>query len=147
MSANEIGKDRLDKLKAQVVDLMKQRRASGRLNYVAAYTLVVLTLLFNAGASIAGFLDARPAVVGILALIPGLLTLAASELKLQARSHWHYRKRGRLQELLSTIEFQTPEPPSAAQVHELAELFKVINSSMELEWEQTLSLEAKPLRQ
>lgn len=147
MGSDTTNQARLEQLKKQVQTLIQDRRRSGRFNYGAAYLLLILTLLFNTGASIAGFLNADPAVVGILALVPGLLTLTASELKLQARSHWHYRKRGRLQDLLTSIEFQTPDQPSAEKIHGLAEQFKVINNSMELEWEENLSLESTPMRQ
>jgi hypothetical protein len=134
--------ERLGELRAEIERLSAARRRSGRLNYYAAYTLLVLTILSSAAAGIASFLNQPAEFVGVLAFIPGVLTLALSQLKLQARSSWHHQKNHLLQGLLNKIKYQTPPNPSADQLAALASEFSGINRTMAAQWTATLGLDA-----
>lgn len=135
---------RLTELRDEIDQGSRKRRASARSNYYAAYALVVLTIAASGIASIGSFLNWNSDLTGILALIPGLLILAATQLKFQARSHWHHKKYHRLSALVLKIRFQTPADPSDDELHALAEEYKQIHIGMEDEWQRDLSLDPRP---
>lgn len=141
MEAMDYIGERLGDLRNEIEKASADRRQSGRSNYYAAYTLLVLTIASSAAAGIASFLNQSPDLVGVLAFVPGVLTLAMSQLKLQARSNWHYQKSHLLKDLLNKIKYQTPSNPSSEHLVALASEFSRINLTMQTQWVATLGLD------
>jgi hypothetical protein len=138
----EDNRERMLNLRREVEELSAAGRRWGKRNYLAAYAVVILTVVSSGAAGAAAFLDQDPGLVGVLALMPGLLTLAATQLKLQARSNWHFKKRSFLNRLLAKIKYQTRDNPSAEELASLAEEFSRIEVEMEAEWQQKLNFDA-----
>jgi|ERR1051325_11326166 hypothetical protein len=130
--------DNKDALAGLRRDVEQARAASyrwGRGNYVAAYAVVVLSVFFSGAASVAASASNWRGIAAALALIPGLLAVAATQLKLQARSNWHYRKHSRLRSLLSRINYETPSNPSTEELVALANEYERIQAELDAQWE------------
>jgi hypothetical protein len=110
-------------------------------NYWIAVVLMLLTVLSSVVAGIAGISKwLGSEVVGVLALVPGAVSLLVSYLKYQAKSSFHYRKLYALQTLKSRLLLQLPEQPTADQIAAIAQERDRLREKMNVEWDDKFSL-------
>jgi hypothetical protein len=83
---------------------------------------------------IAGFLPKT--LIGILALVPVAVAIAAMTFKPQARSSWHCRKSDALNSLRSRLLYQLPVQPSADNVAAIARARDELIEQMQAEWDK-----------
>lgn len=121
-----------------LTDEIIRHRRLGRRNYAAAFLAMLVIVGSTAAAAISGLLfDASGRIVGALALLPGLVALAASSLKLQTRSIYHYRCVRGYQALRSKLDFVLPEEPSRAELAELDREIHRFTVAMDDEFDRT----------
>ena len=93
-------------------------RAGNHYRRLAKYThrfnlaIMTLTVVTSLVAGIGGLAKIfRPELVGALALLPGLLAIFATTMKLQAKANQHYRRKDALQALRNAycLNCQSPQ--------------------------------------
>src|SRR6266571_364762 len=93
---------RVSALRAQLEGAISHHKRLAEVDHWLTIVLVTTAILASAAAGLGGlFLGWSAKTTGGIASIPGLLALAGSQLKLQGKSHWHYRKRDALAALLN----------------------------------------------
>ena len=111
-------------------------------NYAAAYVLLAVALAASGGAAVAGIVfRVPPEVVGAIALVPGVISVAATTLKLQAKAHWHYRKYDQLKQLRRRLLFELPQPPGQDEVAQIAKAWSDLETRMSKEWEENFAFD------
>jgi hypothetical protein len=128
--------DRARSLEAELSARVDHYRHLARFNYRFAYGLILLAVFLSIAAAVAGIVfDKSGKVVGIIALAPGFIALAAGTLKPQARANWHYRQCYALEELRRKLEYE------GANVKEISKAWSELGERMSAEWENQLGLD------
>ena len=138
MAASSEVQSRIDRLHAELSDLISKHARQGRHSRFLANLLMVSALLSSAGAGIAGFfVDSVPRrVVGALALLPAVLTLVASHTKVDGKGHWNYRYQAAADSLLLRLQYDLPESPTADNVAAIAKDKAKLGIDMQKQWER-----------
>jgi hypothetical protein len=114
-------------------DLQKEHANTKRLarqNYVAAYTLAVISAVASVAAAIlAAAGSAERATIAVLAAMPAAVLAANAVMKFDSRSSWHWRKAKRLSALLRALEYQT------ADQADIAQKWTQLDTEMERDWQ------------
>ena len=107
--------------------------------YLWLQGLFILSLCCSALAAILGlFLGVPGKIVGGIAALPPIIAFVAVNLKLQARSNWHYRKSYALDALRSRLLYQLPANPTVDDIAAIAKARDDNNDAMEREWQGTM---------
>ena len=127
-------------LQADLKSLVLSSSSKGKTAYFAAFFFMVLAVLASIVAALGGIFDLfGNKIVGSLALIPGVISIFPTSLKLQARASWHYRKKDAAQGLLNEIEYGVSDPPLIDEIKAIAAKLSTLNIDMGREWETALA--------
>ena len=107
--------------------------------YLWLQGLFILALCCSVVAAICGlFFEVSGRIVGGIAALPPIIAFVAVDLKLQARSNWHYRKAYALSALRSRLLYQLPAEPTVDNIAAIAKARDDSNDAMEKEWQETM---------
>lgn len=139
---NDELKARKDQLRQELEETILIVQSRAKWTHRAGLWLMAIALVCSLGTGIAGLTGLLgPKALGALALLPGAAAIAATQLKLQARSNWHYRKHDALTALRSRLLYQLPVDPTADHISNIAESRDTLNRQMQAEWERAISLD------
>jgi hypothetical protein len=80
-------------------------------------------------------------LVGALALLPGLLAIFATTMKLQAKANQYYRRKDALLALYNRLKFELPDPPQNTDIADISRAWGELTSRMNDEWERSLQFD------
>jgi hypothetical protein len=127
-------------LAAELKDTSTRTFNNARRAYLFSQLLFILALGASAGAAVGGvFFNVSSKVVGGLAALPPLIGFVAINLKLEARSSWHYRKCDAMNELHSQLMYQQPEEPTVENIASVAKRRDEVLKTMRKEWEDKIT--------
>jgi hypothetical protein len=115
-----------------------KRRAegNGKSAYLWSQFLFMLALACSVAAAITGLFSTVSAkIVGGIAALPPIIAFVATNLKLEARSRWHYKKSYGMDALRSRLLYQLPEEPTTDNISAIALDRDKLNALMEIEWQ------------
>lgn len=105
-----------------------------------SFWLILATVTASfAAAILAGVKGIPPTLLATVAALPGVLALITSNLKLEGRAVWFYRKRNALKAIRSRLLFPGDEQPNVAA---LAREQDELRIQMSNEWAEQLTLAA-----
>src|SRR5271169_1735159 len=91
----------------------RRAHGNGKSAYIWSQFLFMLALGCSVAAAISGlFFYVSAKIVGGIAALPPLIAFVAVNLKLEARSRWHYKKSYGMDALRSRLVYQLPEEPT-----------------------------------
>src|ERR1700675_1815415 len=112
---------RINDLDAELLAVAAREKSLAKSAYLWSQGLFIAALLCSVAAAICGlFFNISGKIVGGIATLPPIIAFVATNLKLEARSSWHYKKYYVLQALHSRLVFQLPENPTADNVSSIA---------------------------
>jgi hypothetical protein len=118
-----------------------KERSLARSGYLWSQGLFILALLCSVGAAVAGLFFNLPGhTVGGIAALPPLIAFIATNLKLEARSDWHYRKSYLFDTLHSRLMYQLPAAPTVDNIAAIAHDRDTMVDQMEAEWKKTSAI-------
>jgi hypothetical protein len=136
---------RVTKLAEDLEKLRSSANRRGKRAYIASFSFMIISVVTSVAAAILGIFgnylginNIDPKIVGGLALIPGVISIFPTNLKLQGRADWHYRKKDAAQGLLNDLMYCLSVPPSAEEVRKIAKRLTALNLRMGREWETNL---------
>jgi hypothetical protein len=136
---------RADSLQVELEKAIQHYRRRARTSYQTAVLLMVFTVGASAAAGLGGLLFGwPPKIVGGVALLPGILSLAATALKPQERANWYYQKKAALNTLRRRLEYGIGEAPSYEDIKTVSEDWSNLDRTMENDWEHNLALNWSP---
>jgi hypothetical protein len=139
-SSHEIA-ERKARLDAELSEADRKAYGLAKSAYLWSQFLFILALCCSVAAVVSGvFFDISPKIVGGIAALPPLIAFVAINLKLEARSSWHYRKSYAMAALRSRLRFQLPEDPTAEHISAIAQDRDNVIDQMESEWDQTITV-------
>lgn len=129
---------RINELDSEMMAVAAKERGLATSAYLWSQGLFILALVCSVAAAVCGiFFDVSAKVVGGIAALPPLIHFCASNLKLDARFGWHYRKYYAMVALHSRLRFQLPEEPTADNVAAIAKDRDHIVEVLEDDWKKT----------
>jgi hypothetical protein len=130
-------RDRIQHLAQELNDGIKPSDERATQTHWIAIGLMSVALACSALAGLGGIAGFLPkALIGILAVVPGAVAIAATSFKFQARSSWHYRKSDALNALRSRLLYQLPVQPSADNVASIAKARDELIEQMQAGWDK-----------
>lgn len=135
---------RAEALERDIRALFFSSRSKARRAYSIGLFFMACAILASVVAAIGGILQFDPRVVGTLALIPGVIAIVPTNLKLQARANWHYRKKDEAQSLLNVLQYGLSDPPTIDEVKKIAADLNALNRKMGRDWEGALGIWSSP---
>ena len=118
---------------------VRKAHGNARSAYLWSQFLFMLALGCSVAAVISGlFFPISAKIVGGIAALPPLIAFIAVNLKLEARSRWHYKKSYGMDALRSRLLYQLPEEPTVDNIAAIAEARDKLNAAMEEEWQTTM---------
>ena len=141
MTISEEVKERRNNLKGELTEASRREFILAKSAYIWSQGLFILALLCSVAAVAIGlFLNVSAKVVSGIAALPPLIAFVAVNLKLEARSSWHYRKGYAIDELHSRLMYRLPEAPTVDNVDGIARARDQLVSEMEREWDRTITV-------
>lgn len=133
--------ERVSKLDSELKASSAKAYGLARSAYLWSQFLFILALCCSVAAAICGIVfNISPKIVGGIAALPPLIAFIAINVKLEARSSWHYRKSYALDALHSRLIYQLPENPTVDNVAAIARDRDKVITDMEREWDQTITV-------
>jgi len=80
-------------------------------------------------------------VVGLFALLPGLLAVFSTTMKFQAKANQYYRRKDALKALRHRLIFELPVSPTEADIASISQQWGELNNRMNDEWERSLQFD------
>jgi hypothetical protein len=120
---------------------MRRSRNAARWNHGASLTLMIAALLATVAAGVVGIVYDLGEWAGGLAVLPALIGIVATNLKLQGKAQWHSEKEGELRELRSRLRYQLPESPTADHIAAIAKSRGTMEKRMREEWVKHLQFD------
>jgi hypothetical protein len=133
---------RVDTLTQDLSKEIARGLRNARWNNGTAFALkigIVVSSIVAALGGLANFLNMPKSTVGAIALLPGLMALAASNLKFQERANWHCRKVDSLMSLRRRLLFEIPESPSVDNLASISSDWSEVDESAQTEWERSIT--------
>jgi hypothetical protein len=141
MSVEEETRERARSLEAALDADMIREKGRATADYWVSVVLMIVTLAasFTAGIGALGFQwSAR--TTGIVAFIPGAVAIVMTTMKFEGKANWHYRKLYGLSSLRNRLKYELSIPIGVEQVAAISREHRELTSTMEREWETSLSL-------
>jgi hypothetical protein len=134
--------ERKARLDAELSEADRKAYGLAKSAYLWSQFLFILALCCSVAAVVSGvfFNNISPKIPGGIAALPPLIAFVAINLKLEARSSWHYRKSYAMAALRSRLRFQLPEDTTAEHISAIAQDRDDVIDQMELEWDQTITV-------
>jgi hypothetical protein len=104
--------------------------------YKISIWLSRLTATTGILASTIGMLGAPGKIVGIIALLPVVLSTIAINLKFQDKANWYYRKKNALSAFRRELMYQLPENHASDIVSEISKKWTELDNKMDKQWEK-----------
>ena len=131
---------RKEKLNKELVDAIDREARLARLDYRSSAALVVIAIGCSVTAAIGGlFFDMPGKIAGGFAAVTPLVAFIATNVKLDGKSSWHYRKRDALNALRSRLNFQQPESFTADNIASVAADRDKLDAKMQKEFDEHLA--------
>jgi hypothetical protein len=131
---------RIVALDGELKDAARQQSRYARRAYCSSQLLIGLSLSCSITAAICGIVfHVSPEIVGGIAALPPLVAFIASNLKLDLRENWYYRKTSVLETLRSRLLYQLPEVPTVDNVAAIAAARDKLEIEMQTEWYETIT--------
>jgi len=132
---------RRDTLRALIISSISDENRNGNVDYYIALAFMIITLLASALAALGGLaLGFTAKVTGFIALFPGIIAFAETQIKLQGKANWHYRKRNELETIRQRLDYQLPTNITADNIAAISRSLSEITLAMQKEWEDKFSL-------
>jgi len=131
---------RIAALNQELKDAARDQSRFAKRAYLSSQFLLGSSLSCSIAAAICGIVfHVRTETVGAIAALPPLIAFIASNLKLDLRENWYYRKTAILETLRSRLLYQLPEVPTVDNVAAIAAARDKLEVEMQAEWYQTIT--------
>ena len=128
----------LDALIAQCRNEADSSHRRGRNYYRLSYAVMIVSVLASIVAGVGVLaIEHYQKVFGVVALVPALCALAASQLKLVEKTSWFYRKQRELNALARQVTVARKRSPDVDTLEACFNLYSDVERSTGEEWTRT----------